>query len=63
MPHINIHHLGANSKAKWAKFLNYGGGGSHHKLRRLVAGFKLRRPGFEPESGHVGFVVDKVALG
>jgi hypothetical protein len=31
-------------------------------LRRLVAGFPLRRPGFELESGHVGFVVDKVAL-
>jgi hypothetical protein len=31
-------------------------------LRRLVTGFPLRRPGFEPRSGHVGFVVDKVAL-
>jgi hypothetical protein len=31
--------------------------------RRLVAGFPPRRPGFEPRSGHVGFVVDKVALG
>jgi hypothetical protein len=30
--------------------------------RRLVAGFPPRRPGFEPGSGHVGFVVDKVAL-
>jgi hypothetical protein len=34
----------------------------HHKatpqLKRLVAGFPPRRPG----SGHVGFVVDKVAL-
>jgi hypothetical protein len=28
-------------------------------LRRLVAGLPLRRPGFV----HVGFVVDKVALG
>jgi hypothetical protein len=28
-------------------------------LRRLVAGLSLRRPG----SVHVGFVVDKVALG
>jgi hypothetical protein len=33
------------------------------KLRLLVAGFPPRRPGFEPRSGHVGFVVDKVALG
>jgi hypothetical protein len=29
----------------------------------LVAGFPPRRPGFEPGPGHVGFVVDKVALG
>jgi hypothetical protein len=33
------------------------------ELRRLVAGFPPRRPGFEPRSGYVGFVVDKVALG
>jgi hypothetical protein len=32
-------------------------------LKRLVVGFPLRRPGFEPGSSHVGFVVDKVALG
>jgi hypothetical protein len=32
-------------------------------LKRLVAGFPLRRPGFKPGSSHVGFVVDKVALG
>jgi hypothetical protein len=31
-------------------------------LRRLVAGFPLRRPGFDPRSGHVGFVLYKVAL-
>jgi hypothetical protein len=31
-------------------------------LRRLVAGFLLRRPWFEPRSGHVGFVMDKVLL-
>jgi hypothetical protein len=30
---------------------------------RLVAGFPPRRPGFEPGSGQVWFVVDKVALG
>jgi hypothetical protein len=30
---------------------------------QLVAGFPPRRPGFDPGSGHVGFVVDKVALG
>jgi hypothetical protein len=33
------------------------------QLRRLVAGFPPRRPEFQPRSGHVGFVVDKVALG
>jgi hypothetical protein len=27
------------------------------------AGFAKRRPGFEPRSSHVGFVVDKMALG
>jgi hypothetical protein len=32
-------------------------------LRRLAAGLPLRRPGFDPGSAHVGFVVDKVALG
>jgi hypothetical protein len=32
-------------------------------LRRLVAGLSPRRPGFDPGSVHVGFVVDKVALG
>jgi hypothetical protein len=33
------------------------------ELRRLVAGFPPRRPWFDPRSSHVGFVVDKVALG
>ena len=32
-------------------------------LRRLVAGLSPRRPGFDLGSVHVGFVVDKVALG
>jgi hypothetical protein len=32
-------------------------------LRRLVAGLSPRRPVFAPKSVHVGFVVDKVALG
>jgi hypothetical protein len=32
-------------------------------LRRLVAGFPPRRPGFDPSSGHVGFLVETVALG
>jgi hypothetical protein len=32
-------------------------------LTRLFAGFPPRKPGFDPRSGHVGFVVDKVALG
>jgi hypothetical protein len=32
-------------------------------LRRLVAGLSPRRPRFDPGSVHVGFVVDRVALG
>jgi hypothetical protein len=32
-------------------------------LKRLVAGFPPRRPGFKPGSTHVGFVVDKLAVG
>jgi hypothetical protein len=32
-------------------------------LRRLVAGLSPRSPVFAPRSVHVGFVVDKVALG
>jgi hypothetical protein len=32
-------------------------------VRRSVADFPPRRPGFKPSSGHVGFVVDKVARG
>ena len=32
-------------------------------LRRLVAGLSPRRPRSDPGSVHVGFVVDKVALG
>jgi hypothetical protein len=32
-------------------------------LRRLAAGLPPRRPGFDPGSVHVGFVVEKVALG
>jgi hypothetical protein len=32
-------------------------------LRRIVAGLPLRRSGFETGLGHVGFVVDKMALG
>jgi hypothetical protein len=31
-------------------------------VRQLVADFPPRRPGFEPGSGHVGFVVNIVAL-
>jgi hypothetical protein len=33
------------------------------QLRRLVAGFPYLRPRFNPRSGRVGFVVDKVTLG
>jgi hypothetical protein len=32
-------------------------------LRRLVAGLSPQKPGFAPVSNHVGFMVDKVALG
>jgi hypothetical protein len=32
-------------------------------LRRLIAGFSQRRPGFDPRLVHVGFVVEKVTLG
>jgi hypothetical protein len=32
-------------------------------LRRLVVGLSPRRPGFDPGSVYVGFVVDKVSLG
>jgi hypothetical protein len=37
--------------------------GAVPRLRRLVAGLPPRRPGFDPGSVHVGFVVDKVSLG
>jgi hypothetical protein len=33
------------------------------QIMRLVAGFPPLQPGFGPGSGHVGFVVDEVALG
>jgi hypothetical protein len=32
-------------------------------LRRLAAALPIRRPGFDPGSVQVGFVVDKVTLG
>jgi hypothetical protein len=32
-------------------------------LRQLVAGLSPRRPGFDPGSFNVGFVVDRLALG
>jgi hypothetical protein len=32
-------------------------------VRRLVASFPFRRPGFDPRPNYVGFVVDIVALG
>jgi hypothetical protein len=32
-------------------------------LRRLIAGLSRRRSGFDPGSVHVGYVVDKMALG
>jgi hypothetical protein len=33
------------------------------EIRRLLSGFPPRLSGFDPGSSHVGFVVDKVALG
>jgi hypothetical protein len=33
------------------------------KLKRLVAGFPPQRPGFDPISGYVDFVLDRVVLG
>jgi hypothetical protein len=33
------------------------------ELRQLVAIFPPQQPGFRPRSGHIGFVVDKAALG
>jgi hypothetical protein len=32
-------------------------------LKQLVTGFSPQKPGFKPGSVHVGFVVEKVALG
>jgi hypothetical protein len=34
-----------------------------HNLRRLVSGFPPRWPRFDPRLGHVGFVLNEVALG
>jgi hypothetical protein len=42
--------------------VHYPGLEGRAKLRRLVSDFPLRRPGFEPRSRHVGFVVDEVTL-
>jgi hypothetical protein len=36
---------------------------SGRAVAQAVTGFPQKRPGLEPRSGHVGFVVDKVALG
>jgi hypothetical protein len=33
------------------------------RVRGLIAGFSLSRSGFAPNAVHVGFVVDKMALG
>jgi hypothetical protein len=33
------------------------------QLRRTVASLSLLRPGHEPKTIHVGFVMDEVALG
>jgi hypothetical protein len=53
---------GAKTEAPWkAAPVTYTA--SRTAARRLVAGFPPRRPGFEPESVHVRFEVDKMALG
>jgi hypothetical protein len=44
-------------KKKWTK------NGPLWDTMPYIAGFPLQRPGFEPGSGQVGFVVDKVVLG
>jgi hypothetical protein len=60
-------HLSSYSQT-WRRFqpetetLNYGSQ-AVPELRRIVAGFPARWPWFEPRSGHVGFVVNKVTLG
>jgi hypothetical protein len=46
--------VGSRRRTAWAM--------ARPMLKWLVVGFPPRRPGFEPGSGHVGFVVDKVAL-
>jgi hypothetical protein len=33
------------------------------QLKWLITGFTPWQPGFKPRSGHVGFVVDEMALG
>jgi hypothetical protein len=43
--------------------MNWVGVTLNYRLRRLAAGLPPRRPAFDPGSVHVGFVVDKVALG
>jgi hypothetical protein len=45
-----------NVQNQWAAY--------KHRLdvRAVVAGFPLRRPWFEPMTGHVGFVLDKSIL-
>jgi hypothetical protein len=57
-----IHYMTSNDKTKWLwtamrKYV------AAPQLKRSVAGFPPRRPGFDPGSGQVGFVMDKVALG
>jgi hypothetical protein len=52
-----------NEDRLWKKVNAYRSYRAAPYLRRLVAGFPPRRPGFKPGYGHVVFVVDKVALG
>jgi hypothetical protein len=47
----------------WGPTSLYRGRSVGVQLRRLVVGFPPRPTGFELGLGHVGFVVDKVALG
>lgn len=46
------------------RMLNYSSKTKRNGLvRRLVTGLPPRRPGFDPRSGNVWFLVDKVAMG
>jgi hypothetical protein len=55
--HIQLHAVSLSN------VLNVTSAVSNVETRPLAAGLPPRRPGFDPGLVHVGFVVDKVALG